>query len=224
MSLIPGLLAVESSWEGLLSAAVVGALLAMLPVRPGLRWAGAVVAGALTVWTGVAWSHVWAADEVAAIQDAAWSEYAIADVRISLPATFERIEERSEVPGLPLPLQAGMLDGVALRGGEMAEFAAVVPHADAEPGVPGLLLLDPSLDAELTLVPTEVPAALRDAGVGEDATAHWVRRNGVRLGLTVARALGPGPEAPRVVFFAAEGPLTRQGSVYGRALASARVD
>ncbi|MEM6291359.1 MAG: rhomboid family intramembrane serine protease [Myxococcota bacterium] len=222
VSLIPGLLAVEASWEGLLGAAVVGALFAMLPVRPGLRWAGAVVAGALAAWTGYAFSQVWVADEVAAIHQAAWTESAIGDVRISLPATFEPIEEHSDVPGLPLPLQVGMLDGVALRGGEMVEFATVVPDTDHAEDVPGLLLLDPSLGAELTLVPTPLPEVLRDAGVEDDATAHWVRRNGVRLGLTVTRALGSSPDAPRLVLFAEEGPLERQGSIYGRALASAR--
>ena len=92
-----------------------------------------------------------------------------------------------------------------------------VPERDADLSAPGLLLLDPALDAELTLVPMDLPPAFVEAAV--EADAYAVRRNGAPLGVTLERRLGPAPEDPRVVLFAAPGALERQGSIYARVVA-----
>ena len=155
------------------------------------------------------------------VADAPWTAFESGPATISTPRTFEFIDERQDVAGLPLPLQIGVLDGLALRAGDLAQVAVVVPDHDAELTVPGLLLLDPSLDAELTLVPRELPEAFVEMGV--EADAYAVRRNGAELGITLERRLGPAPDDPCVVLFAAPGALERQASIYARILTEARL-
>lgn len=214
---IPGVLATEASWQGLLAAAAVGAGLGLVPSE---RWSDTVIAAALAVACTVGLVRSVRRDPVELLQTSAWTEHRVGAVTFATPHTFEVVESAEEVPGLPLPLQVGVLDGLALRAGEMAQISPVVPEHDDDVEVPGLLMLDGSLDAELTLVPAQLPAAFGDAGLA-DASAHRVRRNGVELGWTITRSLGAGPEDPRVVLFAARGAMERQAVVYARILASA---
>ena len=114
------------------------------------------------------------------VAEGAWTVFEAGPATVSAPRTFEFVDEQQEVAGLPLPLQVGVLDGLALRAGDLAQVMVLVPDHDAELSAPGLLLLDPALDAELTLVPTSLPAAFSEASVQADAYA--VRRNGVGKG------------------------------------------
>ncbi len=220
---VPGFLAVETSWHGLAAAAVVGAVLALMPLRGRLRWLDAGLAAGLAVLSIVASVGVRGDDALHEVQSMPWRTQTLGGVALELPPTFERVEERSEVPGLPLPLHVGMLDGLALRAGDMVQLLVVAPEHEGDPNVPGLLRIDPSLAAELTLVATELPEVFVAAGLGPAVHAHWVRRNGAQLGLAVTRPLGSAPDDPAVVLFADPDALERQGAVYARALAAARV-
>jgi len=221
VSAIPGFLAVEASWQGLLAAVVAGALLAFIPSRAGTRWVELGVAFLLAAACSLALLRAAREDPLSLIADASWTAFEAGPAIVSAPRTFEFVDERQDVAGLPLPLQVGALDGLALRAGDLAQVMVVVPDHDAELDVPGLLLLDPALDAELTLVPRELPAAFVEASV--EAKAYAVRRNGAELGVTLERRLGPAPEDPRVVLFAAPGALQRQSSTYARVLAETRL-
>ena len=215
VSAIPGFLAVEAAWFGLLGAFVVGVGLGMLPSE---RWTDGIMAAVLVGLSGFGLVQSLRSDPLEQLQDASWTTHALGPVAVTTPSTFERIEERQDVPGLPLPIEDGVLDGLALRAGALAQVCVVVPPHGAQPDTPALLLLDPSLDAELTLVPAELPAAFVEAGLEGQAEAHTVRRNGAVLGWTISRRLGATPEDARVVLFAAPGPLERQGAVYARIL------
>ena len=215
ISSIPGFLAVETAWFGLLGALLVGAGLGVVPAA---RWSDGIVATVLVVASGFASVHALRSDPVQQLQRAPWTRHALGPVTVDAPPTFERIEELQDVPGLPLPIARGLLDGLALRAGALAQVAVVVPEHGSPPETPGLLLLDPTLDAELTLVPTALPEAFLAAGLEGHAEAHMVRRNGALLGWTVTRRLGATPEDPRVVLFTAPGPLERQGAIYARIL------
>ncbi len=219
VSATPGFLAVEASWHGLLAAVVVGALLAFVPARPAARWIEWATAVLLLAACAVALVRVSREDALTLVARGSWTVFEAGPARVSAPRTFEFIEERQEVQGLPLPLQVGVLDGLALRAGDLAQIMVLVPNHDADLSVPGLLLLDPTLAAELTLTPVPLPPAFSEASVKADAYA--VRRNGSELGITLERRLGPGPEDPRVVLFAAPGALERQASIYARVLAEA---
>lgn len=221
VSTIPGFLATEASWQALLAAAVVGGVLAMVPAGGRMAWPDRVVATLLAGLCGWGLVRTASEDPTAVIAEGARVSQSLGAVTVSAPRTFEAIEEREEVQGLPLPIQVGLLDGVALRAGALVQVAAVVPDDETDPQTPALLLLDPGLDAELTLVPTDVPEVFVAAGL-DDARAYWVRRNGARLGLTVGVRLGPGSRDPRVLLFAPEGPLERQGALYAEVLASAK--
>ncbi len=153
------------------------------------------------------------------LADAPWTTFEVGPASVPAPRTFERIDERQDVAGLPLPLHVGVLDGLALRAGHLVQVMVVVPDHDADLSAPGLLRLDPALDAELTLVPAELPDAFLQTA--HKAEAHTVRRNGTELGVTVERRLGPAPEDPSVVLFAASEALERQGAIYARVLAEA---
>lgn len=219
VSAIPGFLAVEASWHGLLAAAVVGVLIAFLPAHARARWVELGVAFLLTAACTVALVRTAREDPSSLVERARWTVFEAGPASLSAPRTFEFIDERQDVAGLPLPLQVGVIDGLALRAGELAQIMVVVPDHDADLSRPGLLLLDPRLDAELTLVPMELPQAFVETSAG--AHAYAVRRNGAELGVTVERRLGPAPEDPSVVLFAAPGALERQASVYARVLAEA---
>ncbi len=221
VSAIPGFLAVEASWHGLLAAVVVGALLAFIPSRPGMRWVELGVALLLVAACSVALVRTAREEPLSLVADGSWTIFEAGPAVVSTPRTFEFVDERQDVAGLPLPLQVGVLDGLALRAGDLAQVMVVVPDHDAKLDVPGLLLLDPALDAELTLVPRELPAAFVEASV--EAEAYAVRRNGAELGITLERPLGPAPEDPRVVLFAAPGALERQAAIYARILAETRL-
>ena len=217
VSAIPGFLAVEATWHGLLAATLVGSGLGLLPTE---RWSDSVVAIVLLGLSAVGLVRSAATDPVEQVERfASWRTHTVGPVELLAPNTFEFVEERQEVPGLPLPVQVGTLDSLALRAGEMVQFAVVVPEHGADLDAPGLLLLDPGLDAELTLVPADLPEPFLAEGLDGQAQAHRVRRNGVELGWTITRRLGAEPEDPRIVLFAASGPLERQGRVYARALA-----
>ena len=220
VSAIPGFLAVEASWHALLAAVVVGATLSTVPSGGRMRWPDRTVAAGLGLVCVVGLVRSATTDPLQTIVEAPRVERRMGPVLLAVPRTFEPIDERQEVQGLPLPVQAGAIDGVAMRAGSLVQVAVVVPEHDDAPDTPGLLLLEPALAAELTLVPTEVPAVFVDAGL-ERAEAHWVRRNGARLGLTVSTRVGPEAADPRVVLFAPEGPLNRQGTLYAEILTSA---
>jgi membrane associated rhomboid family serine protease len=206
-SSIPGFLAVEATWFSLLAALGLGAGLGVLPTE---RWSDGAIVGLVRSTLQ---------DPLETLQSSPWTVHEVGPVVFATPYTFEPVDERQDIPGLPLPMHVGVTDGLALRSAAQVEFAAVVPEHGVDLDTPGLLLLDPALDAELTLVPADLPEAFVEAGLADVAEAHTVRRNGARLGWTITRRLGAAPEDPRIVMFAAEGALERQASVYARVLA-----
>lgn len=219
VSAIPGFLAVEASWHGLLAAVVVGVLLAFIPTYPWSRRIESGVALLLSLACVLALVRAARESPLSLLADAPWTTFEVGPASVPAPRTFERIDERQDVAGLPLPLHVGVLDGLALRAGHLVQVMVVVPDHDADLSAPGLLRLDPALDAELTLVPAELPDAFLQTA--HKAEAHTVRRNGTELGVTVERRLGPAPEDPSVVLFAASEALERQGALYARVLAEA---
>lgn len=215
-SSIPGFLAVEASWFALLAAFGLGAGLGVVPTE---RWSDGAVAFVMIGLCGFGLARAVLQDPLETLESTPWTVHEVGPVAFATPPTFEPVEERQDVPGLPLPMHVGVTDGLALRSAAQVEFAAVVPEHGVDLDTPGLLLLDPTLDAELTLVPADLPEAFVQAGLSEVAEAHTVRRNGARLGWTITRRLGAAPEDPRIVMFAAEEALERQASVYARVLA-----
>lgn len=215
-SSIPGFLAVEATWFSLLAALGLGAGLGVLPTE---RWSDGAIAFVLVGLSAFGLVRSTLQDPLETLQSSPWTVHEVGPVVFATPYTFEPVDERQDIPGLPLPMHVGVTDGLALRSAAQVEFAAVVPEHGVDLDTPGLLLLDPALDAELTLVPADLPEAFVEAGLADVAEAHTVRRNGARLGWTITRRLGAAPEDPRIVMFAAEGALERQASVYARVLA-----
>ncbi|MCR9165238.1 MAG: rhomboid family intramembrane serine protease [Nannocystaceae bacterium] len=215
-SSIPGFLATEATWFALLAAFGLGAGLGWLPTEPRSDAAVALLLVALSAFALV---RSTLEDPLETLQTSPWTVHEVGPVAFVTPHTFEPVLTRQDIPGLPLPMHVGVTDGLALRAAAQVEFAAVVPEHGADLETPGLLLLDPSLDAELTLVPADLPEAFVRSGLADVAQAHTVRRNGAQLGWTITRRLGAEPEDPRIVMFAAEGALERQASVYARVLA-----
>ncbi len=226
-SLIPGMLSVDASWAGLLAAVFVGVVVAMPPALDSVRLASRGAAAALVLLSGWSLAQVVGQDEVAALQRTRWTTVEVADERLALPASFESVTERRELPALPLPIQVGALDRLALRGGEVAQI--VVVREPVDPATPDLLLLDPALDAELTLVAADPPEAFAvafeaEGGDPEHLVAHHLRRNGEALGMSIAAPLDSTPSdssAARVVLIASGGTLQTLGPMYARALALA---
>lgn len=215
-SSFPGFLAVDASWFGLLAAFGLGAGLGVVPTA---RRSDGVIACMLIGLCGFGLARSTVQDPLETVESSPWTVHEVGPVAFATPYTFEPVEARQDVPGLPLPMHVGVTDGLALRSAAQVEFAAVVPEHGVELETPGLLLLDPTLDAELTLVPAELPEAFVRAGLADVAEAHRVRRNGALLGWTITRRLGAAPEDPRIVMFAAEDALERQAVVYARVLA-----
>jgi membrane associated rhomboid family serine protease len=129
VSLLRGLLSLDVAWTGLLSAAGFGLLVAMIPPAAGRRLMAGVAAVLLALSAVAAW--VVANDDVEGFL--AGTRRASVDLEhatVVVPSTFERFEAHKDVERLDLPVQAGVVDTVALRGGTLVElFTAAPPEA-----------------------------------------------------------------------------------------------
>jgi membrane associated rhomboid family serine protease len=199
VSLLRGLLSLDVSWTGLLTAAGFGLLVAMIPPNAGRRLIAAV-AIVLLALSGIA-TWLVARDDVERFMAATTrASVELEHAMIEVPSTFERTHEgaeRQNVGRLELPVHKGVVDTVALRGGTLVELFTAVPVEDGEADDPALLLVDPSLRRELSVSDAEPPEAFArayaEAG-GEASTLRTfaLRRNGVEVAITVERLLSDG--------------------------------
>jgi hypothetical protein len=191
------------SWTGLLSAGGFGLLVAMIPPIAG-RKIVAAVAIALLALSGFAAVAVGQDDVESFLEQERRTKVELTHAIIEVPSTFERAEERQEVSGLPLPVEEGVVDTVALRGGTVVEIFTADPPGEDAPS-PALLSIDPALQRELSVTETVLPDAFAGAFVeaGGDASTlrgFALRRNGEEVALTAERVM---PDGSRIALVAA---------------------
>jgi hypothetical protein len=204
VSLLRGLTALDVSWTGLLTAAGFGLLVAMIPPVAG-RKVVAAVAIVLLALLGFAAVAVAQDDVESFLEQERRTKVELSHASVDVPSTFERAEARQEVRGLPLPVEEGVVDTVALRGGTVVEIFTADPPSEDEGGGPALLSIDPGLQRELIVTEMALPDAFVAAYVeaGGDAStlrAFTLRRNGVEVAVTAERVM---PDGSRIALVAA---------------------
>lgn len=196
LSIVPGLLATDVDLFGFAAAVVIGSV--------GIAWAPTTarrvadaVALVLVAATVAAWVQAWIGDSDARLQAIRDASVVEGPAVFVAPATFEVLPARDAAIGVGLPLQSGVTDTLALRGGWLVQYDfADAPGVDEEPA-PALFRIDPSLRHECTASEGELPegfaAAYASAG-GDPTQLRLVRfrRNGNEVALTVERDFGDG--------------------------------
>lgn len=221
VSLQPGLLAADVSFAGLAAAAVVGMLgVGLVPPR---GWAAKIVgalAVPLAVLLGLAALQV-AREDIEAFVVSRREAAQLPGVVVSLPSSFATTARR-DVPHLALPVHAGRVDTIALRGGNLVQIISAPTvagsNADAEvadqspaASTCALLRVHPQLRRELTVLdapplPSQFAEAYADIAGPEaqaELTLSSLRRNGQTVGLVIERTVGAGPTARAVALVAA---------------------
>lgn len=199
LSIVPGLLATDVDVFGFGAAVVVGSV--------GIAWAPStarrvVDAAALVLVAAVVTGSVqtWLADVDTRLQAVRSQSVVDGPAVFVVPATFEVRPARDAVVGVGLPLQSGLTDTLALRGGWLVQydFAEAQSTDDGEDAPePALFRIDPSLRHECSASWGEVPAAFAEAYTragGELAQLRLVRfrRNGNEVALALEREFGDG--------------------------------
>jgi hypothetical protein len=220
--------------------AIPGVSLAALPAI-GVLWAavvGTVVVGAVPLRGVIARAVGWLAVPLALLLPASIVQVAGEDVvgfevahreprrlgpvHVAVSARFETAVPQAAPRGLALPVQAGLIDEIELRGGALIQVVVTGPAPDREPSA--LLRLDPDLDRELREVP--------DAPLPEAFGAAWkarapevsvrvtaLRRNGAAVGIVVERPIGRSTVA---LVAAPASALDHAAPLYAAILADAR--
>ena len=204
VSVLRGLTALDVSWTGLLAAGGFGLLVAMIPPIAGRKVVGGV-AIALLALSGFAAVAVAQDDVESFLEQERRAKVELAHAIVDVPSTFERAEERQEVSGLPLPVEQGVVDTVALRGGTVVEIFTVEAPSEDVASQPALLSIDPALQRELSVTDTELPEAFTTAyaEAGGDASTlrgFALRRNGQEVAVTAERVM---PDGSRIALVAA---------------------
>lgn len=204
VSVLRGLTALDVSWTGLLTAGGFGLLVAMIPPVAG-RKVVAAVAIALLALSGFAAVAVAQDDVEGFLEQERRSKVELPHAIVEVPATFERAEARQDVTGLPLPVEEGVVDTVALRGGTVVEIFTADPPTEDAASQPALLAIDPALQRELSVTETALPDAFAAAyvGAGGDASTlrgFALRRNGEEVAVTAERVM---PDGSRIALVAA---------------------
>lgn len=223
LCLVPGVVALDVPIVGWFVALLVGLTVVILPARAGAIVGTLGLPWALAIVFALGWA--WRSDATQAYMAGAPRRIEIGGERRTLPRPFAAVTERADVAGLPLPLQPGAVDTLAVRRGDQVQLVAA--HLDAAPGPKSTVLfaVDPSLRHELTAsvaeaLPEAFAQALAAAG-GRPAAWRWVtlRRNGETVGHVVEPRLeGPGRRIALVV--APPTALAAAPEVYAQVLAS----
>ncbi|MBL4689022.1 MAG: rhomboid family intramembrane serine protease [Nannocystaceae bacterium] len=218
VSIKPGLLAADVSFAGLAAAALVG--MVSVGLVPARGWAAKLVGSLavplvlLTVYGG----YKVASEDVEAFVTARREGVELSGALVRLPLAFAPTPRR-DVALIPVPLQAGWVDTIELRSGDLVQvFSAPAEEGRAEEGASGvtsarpscaLLRVHPELGHELTALPdaTLPPAfeAAFDELSGEQSSglrAWTLRRNGASLGVVIERTMGDGQDAPTLAILA----------------------
>jgi len=218
LSLQRDVLAADVVFAGLAAAAVVGMLcVGLVPPRGVASKALAAVGVALLGLTAVGAFKV-ASEDIEAFTVTRREGAALPGAVVQLPSSFSATDRRA-VPGLPLSLEAGWVDAVALRGGDLVQLFAVPISSDPPDGdmsdICALLAVHPELEHELTILPdADIPpkfaaayealqATEPESSGSQGLTAWALRRNGRSIGIVIERTLHQADGAHRVAVLAA---------------------